>query len=118
MPSNPLDSTGPAKKRGKERERPKKKKLSELKKVIINERSAKKGLRDAKRAKDGPGLAGEIVELEDNIRTVSKILMLLCHTADDGAEGADPKGPEEEDESLEVPETAEERALRLHMVDR
>ena len=121
MPSNPLDSTGPVKRRGKERERPKKKKLSELKKVILNERSAKKSLRDAKRARDGPGLQSEIEELEDNIRTVAKLLQLLTHTAGDGdgpAAAVDTETAETADEAPEVVETVEERALRLHMVER
>ncbi len=42
--SNPLDSNAPAK-RGKERENPKPKKPSALKKVILKEREAKKQLR-------------------------------------------------------------------------
>jgi len=42
---NPLDSTAPTFKRGKEREIPKAKKPSALKKVILKEREEKKRLR-------------------------------------------------------------------------
>nr|CAB3265946.1 selenocysteine insertion sequence-binding protein 2-like [Phallusia mammillata] len=42
MPVNPLDSTAPMVKRGKERENPKPKKPSALKKVILKEREEKK----------------------------------------------------------------------------
>lgn len=47
VPHNPLDSSAPLKKRGKERENPKVKKPSALKKVILKEREEKKTARIA-----------------------------------------------------------------------
>eukprot|EP00794_Sanderia_malayensis_P006261 gene6261-6981_t len=61
---NALDSTQPVRMRGKEREKPKKKKMTLLKRVIMREREAKRQQREAEEAKkDSEKLSTEYTEM-------------------------------------------------------
>lgn len=112
MPSNVLDSSAPVKKRGKEREQPKKKKLTELKKIIVSERNVKKALR----------YEDQLLELDKELNSEIKQLahcqlLIVKALRSFGCEAELDLGDDENDLEA-VAETAEEKKLRLRMVER